>query len=615
MISADAKDSFYARVSIVKKDRASTIEQQITALRDAGFNCDPEFEFMDPGESGTIRFEQRPGGRALLEAARAGKIRRVYVYSSDRLGRTAGDMHVTLEELIDELGIEVISLNEGDLKDDMLRGVYAAKATKDRKDILRKTKHGSVEKSKDGRCMGGRYITYGYMLQDRRLVPDPERAPVVVYIHELAAKGFSSPEIIRKLDIRGIPYQQWERARINGERSSSPPILMQPEQWTRHRIQGIIRNPIYKGIDVYGKRHIVHHKNPIPGRKLKYSLKKTEEKNQIVRNSQALVTPELWEQANAGLHANQIERMAHPKPGNEYLLTGLVKCAECGQNYIGHRSVRPNGKQEFYYRRSYGEGNRKPGHVCACISGVMLEDAIRKNLTNFLRDSDHVLSELRDKMGTAADRQERLSGEVELLEAALKRNEEEQRLINGRYFKGMLTENDLDGFLEAAARDRKTIEHDLAEARGRMLDAEADRCDLEGVGSVLDQLCARLDKGLSFADWREITRTLVAEVHVYRAATKGESRAKVVFRFIPRLTARLESWATATRLSPGVTVDRNAQRLTLEKVIVFPGKPRHARPLPATGPVTPPTGPAKPVATPIHSKTRSGRVTKAVKRA
>ena len=563
MILADAKDAAYLRVSTMKQVNAGTIEQQRTALKEAEFSYD--LEFPDPGESGTKRFAQRAGGGALLEAARAGKIRRVYVYASDRIGRTAGDTHITLEEF-DELGVECISVTEGNLADEMLRGVYVAKATRERKDILRRTKGGSIEKAKDGRFMGGRYITYGLMLKDRWLVPDPKRARVVVYIDKLAAKGFSSPEIIRKLDIRGIPYQRWERARINKERNSQPPILTQPEPWTRHRIQAIIRNPIYKGIDVYGKRKVVHHKNPIPGRKLRYSLIKTEEKNQIVRSRTALVTPELWEQANAGLHANQIEKMAHPKPGNEYLLTGLVKCAECGQNYTGHRTVRPNGKKEFNYTRSYGDDKkRKLGHICPCINGEKLETAIKMNLTKFLRDSDHVVSELGKKMGTAADRQERVRREVNLLEAALKRNEEERRRINDRYFKGRLTEKELDGFLEANDRERETFENDLAEARGRMLDAEADCRDLEGVGSVLDQLCARLDKGLSFADWREITRTLVEEVQVYRAATKGESRAKVVFRFIPRLTARLDSWAPASSTPLGVTVARIFRELTYHR--------------------------------------------------
>src|SRR5262245_54499311 len=91
----------YCRVSSEEQARRESIETQVEYAKQA---CAREGLalgeiYKDEGISGTVPFEQRPGGKRLLTDARKGEFDLVLLYKVDRLGRLNVVSHVALHHL------------------------------------------------------------------------------------------------------------------------------------------------------------------------------------------------------------------------------------------------------------------------------------------------------------------------------------------------------------------------------------------------------------------------------------------------------------------------------------------------------------------------------------
>jgi len=158
----------------------------------------------------------------------------------------------------------------------------------------------------------------------RRWVPDPEVWPLAERAWRLRLAGASYQRILR--ECRGL-----------------------------YRSEGCLatffRNPIYRGELVFGGTVI-----PV----------------------EAMVTPEEWGQVNH--RRGERHGGAYPRRrGGAYLLTGLVRCGQCGRALVGHRTSRQ--PRNDGYARAGWVGYRCPGrriHDCDLpfIGAGPLEDAV-----------------------------------------------------------------------------------------------------------------------------------------------------------------------------------------------------------------------------------------------
>jgi len=101
-------DAIYARYSSHAQDDVTSIEVQLEQCeRAAGGTCK---HYIDRAKTG-----RTTGGRnALLELladADAGKVKRLFIYKFDRLGRDA-ETHMIARQL-EDAGVEVVSATEG----------------------------------------------------------------------------------------------------------------------------------------------------------------------------------------------------------------------------------------------------------------------------------------------------------------------------------------------------------------------------------------------------------------------------------------------------------------------------------------------------------------------
>ena len=278
----------YTRVSSEDQKERETIRTQQTELR-RQLTTNPEVDFLgeysDDGVSGTIRFQDRPGGMRLLQDAGRGIFEEVWVYRVDRLGRDDIDPLVVWREL-ERLGVRVVSLTEG-VDGPFIYHIRVAVAAEERRTMLARMQAGMNRAAREGRYTGG-ICPFGYRVvghkETGRYVPaeDPgtealSEADVVRLIYQwIGLEDQTCWQVARELTERGIPplYTRDQRG-MRGKRTSGA--------WQAGHVRNMVINPMYKGERHYGRRSV-------RGRK-----------EVIVASVPPLVSVELWQKAQAYL--------------------------------------------------------------------------------------------------------------------------------------------------------------------------------------------------------------------------------------------------------------------------------------------------------------------------
>lgn len=155
-----------------------------------------------------------------------------------------------------------------------------------------------------------------------KLTPErSEEAPLVRWIFERYVAGAASlGSLVRDLEARA-PMRAW----------------------SRRTVQAVLRNPVYVGDVVGGRRRGADAPAGLYGRDDAH---------------EAIVSRELWTAAQARLAAN---RKATRAVTSSYALSGLIRCTHCGRFYTGGGGSRqPHGASWKFYKCSGGVARLKP---------------------------------------------------------------------------------------------------------------------------------------------------------------------------------------------------------------------------------------------------------------
>jgi site-specific DNA recombinase len=292
----------------------------------------------------------RPGLQAALDLARAGAIDMLLVYRVDRLSRKVRQLAQLTEEL-DALHVVLKSATEpfdaGAAAGRMMLQMLAVFAEFEHATIVDRISAGIERRAKEGRWFGGRPpFGYTFASEERLLVPDPVKAPVVQRVFDLYAR--------KRLGTRTIAKQ------LREEGAPAPSA-----GWGHPAVHWIVNNPTYVG-------------------KIRWRDKVFD----------GVHEPLIDEFTFAKAQAIMRERGEHAKRrGNasDFLLSGLLRCGRCGKSYIG-MSANGNGGRYHYYacsgRQKYGpkacDGDRLPREK--------IEQAVIHQLASLYRD-EHVITE------------------------------------------------------------------------------------------------------------------------------------------------------------------------------------------------------------------------------
>ena len=239
--------AIYARVSSDQQAEAGTIASQIGALQERleqdGFVVSEELTFVDEGYSGASLI--RPGLERLRDVVALQGIDRLYVCDPDRLARKYAYQVLLIDEL-QRAGVDVVLLNRaiGDSpEDDLLLQVQGMIAEYERAKILERSRRGKRHAARSGEVsvLGGAPYGYHYITKQEgggqaRYEIALDEARVVRQIYAwIGQERATIGEVCRQLQKAG------ERTRTG------------KTTWDRTTIQGILRNPAYKGQAAYGK--------------------------------------------------------------------------------------------------------------------------------------------------------------------------------------------------------------------------------------------------------------------------------------------------------------------------------------------------------------------------
>ena len=331
------KAALYARFST---DKQASIEDQLRVCRRVaglhGFDVVATFE--DAAISGGTA--NRPGYQGLLAAARRRDFDVIVAEDASRLWRNMAEQAPRLAELRD-LGIFVVTqdLDTRQESAEWMGAILGTAAQAYRSEIARRTRRGLEGRAIKAMPTGGK--AYGYKTEDGRRVIVPEQAEVVREIFERFARGDSPHAIAINLNARGVPSPGSAWGRSTRRRGGWHPSAISGD---RERGVGILNNDMYRGLVIWNRCRWMRLASDSKKRRVMVNPE-----HQWVRHpdeSLRIVPDELWndvkqrqseqtrrigERVARGVAASRAGKTGR---NSRYLLSGLLKCSECGSNLV-----------------------------------------------------------------------------------------------------------------------------------------------------------------------------------------------------------------------------------------------------------------------------------------
>ena len=286
--------AIYTRLS--KEDIDSTsINNQLregrSFAKDKGFK---DIELYNEGEgvSGGAEIKDRPQLFKLLQDFRIDKIKAVWFRNQNRLERNSNTWHIFITDA-KKYNIDIYfndKIFDYDNPQENLFGSINSALNQYNKDLQSaQTKRSLKDNIAEGKVWS--VVAYGYKSDNGYLAIEDNEAKIIREIYDLSLTGIGTNSIANRLNDRGVPSRKNKLFRAK-------------------TIQGIIKNPIYKGERNYSNQ---------------------------TYDSPIIIEPNLWQKVNDNLVNNR--NNSGKKVEHKYLLKGILKCGKCGRNYYGRSRV------------------------------------------------------------------------------------------------------------------------------------------------------------------------------------------------------------------------------------------------------------------------------------
>jgi site-specific DNA recombinase len=520
------------RVSSHRQEKEETIETQKKSLDDwcDRENWDVVGRFFDENVASQIPLERRPEGGRLLREIKALAAKRVVVYRLDRVSRYRDVFHAALKLLANQ-DVGVQSLHDrfetATPQGRLMLNVLLDFAEYERDSILQRCTDGMIRVAEGGGHMGGP-TPFGFTVEGhkpRYLVPDwrdksvegaidirlDGEADTIALIYFLAVKHrMTCPAIANHLNALGIPTacqmkqgagksrRHWDNRTISG-------------LWTGERVAFLIRSRIYCGERLYRKHQVVQ--TPDYTRALVSTPQRV-----IVQRVPAIVSPEMWVQAQAVLADNRTYCDRNAK--RDYLLRSLIRCLGCEYAYCGdHRKD----------RRYYVCTGRQQRRACTMPSlrADRLEAEVLGLIRHHLAHIPETMAKVRESLGTQQCRERDLIAERDQV---LKQREQVE--LSRRATVRLMTTFDSAGEPLLREADGGQRLQELNQQFDRCRDAVAlldeeigavahQERDLESLETFLATWRAQLNEESSFAEQQQLVRRFVRRIEVLNDPEHG----------------------------------------------------------------------------------------------
>ena len=403
----------YLRVSTEKQDEYS-LDSQLKLIRDyaAGhdFIVPDEFVFVDDGISGRSA-KKRPDFNRMIGYAKEKDhpFEAILVWKFSRFARNQEES-IVYKSMLSRSGVEVISISEpladgpfGSLIERIMEWMDEYYSIR----LSGEVKRGMEEKVARGEAPGS--PPFGYRVEGKRYVPDPEQAEHVRRVFRDYLAGVGILTLARQLAAEGV------RTKFGNA----------PDN---RFVEYMLHNPAY-----IGKLRYSH-----DGRGM-YERTSVPNENAYLVDGQhePIVEKELWDAVQAKLEQGEKGRRKWQRKDQpvDFMLKGIVRCSSCGSTL-----VYGGGPCPFLQCHKYSRGNCGTSHALSVAKANRLIIAYLQQAAETLTfpvaphtvkhsrsgpDYDHLISVEQTKLRRVQDAYE--SGIDSLEEYARKK----QRLLDG----------------------------------------------------------------------------------------------------------------------------------------------------------------------------------------
>lgn len=335
----------YCRVSSNSEDQIHSFVAQIKYYKDYE-RKHTQYKlvdiYADEGITGTS-MEKRDEFNRMFSDCEKGKIKRIVVKTVSRFARNTEELVLCIRKL-KELGVSVY-FEEQDIDTDKLTtemiltfpGIVAQKESE--------TISGNLRWSIKKRMETGEFVSpnppYGYKLIDNVLVIFENEAKVVRRIFDLFLQGYGKQAIANILNTEKVPRRFGH------------------DKWYSYTVNYILNNERYMGDALLQKDYTTdvfpYKRRPNHGERPQYYVE---------NNNVPIVSREVFSKVRE--LQEKREYFYKNKSNKEYLLTGMMRCAECGRTF---RRQELNGK-------TYWLCSGRARGVTECRSKRVKEEAI-----------------------------------------------------------------------------------------------------------------------------------------------------------------------------------------------------------------------------------------------
>ncbi|MBR0027418.1 MAG: recombinase family protein [Clostridia bacterium] len=491
-------------------------------------------EFVDDGFSGS-NFD-RPGFKAMLKHIDTGLVSMVLTKDLSRLGRDMTESSYYAETYFPEHSIRYIAISDGfdSTQDNLMAPFNYAMNEVYLRDTSRKIKQVLNYKRESGEYCA--CPPFGYMKNpdgSKSLVPDPNTAPIVQHIFELAAEGKSAHFIADLLTEEGqitpLKYRVLYRDNFCDKGAARA-----TDKWNHTTVKRILKNQVYLGNTVLGKTKKASFKS-------KKKLDIAPEDWVVHYNTHTpLVTQEQFDNAAHYMGINT-KNWAENDRSRISVFNGLVFCENCGAAMCSCGSVYNGEREKYWYLSCQNIPKRSRNH---CENGARIRYAdlveiVKSELNQFIDLSKSYVDEIIDA-AIKKSRSKVYQDSSESTEGIENRLREINGIIEKLYndnSRGLITDEQLSDMLKARAKETKNLKERLAKLNSQ-------KVAVNDISGAYKEFFSLIDKYNHIEELTpEIVRTFIERIEIgkkelpegYTVATHDipyKQNIKIYYRFI-----------------------------------------------------------------------------------
>ena len=375
-------------------------------------------EYKDDGKSGS-NFDRAEFQR-MLKDIEAGKVNCVVVKDQSRFGRDYIDVGKYKEKIFPKLGVRFITINEGydslsaTSSDDLAFTINSFVYDFYIRDISTKIRTNLTAKKQNGEYAGA-FVAYGYVKDSNdksKLVVDQFAADVVRDIFRWKIEGLSPQNIAVRLNELGIPSPA-EYKKLSGSNYKTSFQTSSKAVWSHVSVRRILKNEIYLGVMIQGKR-------TTPNYKTKTLVTKAEsEWLRVEGTHEAIISVRDFELVQELLRDD-----THCRAGDVTVpvYAGRIYCGDCGATAV-RKTVSYAGKRYVYY---VCNANKHDKTVCSrhSIREDVLDQVIYQTVRHqidLLLDVDKALRQF-ENLSWEKHKLKQLDASIEIQEEVVRKN-------------------------------------------------------------------------------------------------------------------------------------------------------------------------------------------------